>query len=308
MPPIALTSRILVPAACGLGLVTLLTSWAPDRARTYVGATAVIGAGKTQSYVTLAPNGVPTAVGVTLTAGALEQLPSHKNSHSRCFDLDGNARYSGNECLGDDERILELPAEVVSRAGLPFKWIAVNWNAEGHHPPPPQAGQQPAPPVYARPHFDFHFHTLDRERIDAIAPGRCGELVDCGDFERGTQPLPARYLPAGHIDVGVVVPRMGNHLLDSRSPELVDPSTPFTRTFIYGAFDGELIFWEPMITLDFLKHTENACFEIRQPQDFKRSGYYPTEYCVRHDQRGGSRSVSLERFVHATANALVTKK
>jgi hypothetical protein len=47
---------------------------------------------------------------------------------------------------------------------------------------------------------------------------------------------------------------MGNHLLDSQSPEMKD-SLPFTTTFIYGAYEGELIFWEPMITLDFLQKT-----------------------------------------------------
>jgi hypothetical protein len=292
-------TRILSPMIVGVALVAALTSWAPERTRTFLGPAAPIGAGQARSYVTIAPNGVPLAVGVKLTAGALDSLPLHKNRHSRCFDLDNDAVFSANECLGDDERILELPAEVVTRAELPFKWVALNWNAEGHHPPPPEKGQKPAPPVYARAHFDFHFHTWDRARIDAIAPGRCGELVDCGDFERGTQPLLPKYLPAGHIDAGIVVPRMGNHLLDSKSPELIDPSNTFTRTFIYGAFDGELIFWEPMITLDFLRQGQTTCFDIGQPQAFRRSGYYPTQYCVRQEPHSGSRTVSLERFVYA---------
>lgn len=102
---------------------------------------------------------------------------------------------------------------------------------------------------YNGPLFDFHFYAVDREVIEAITPGRCGELVDCGHFERATQPVPDRYHPRGHINVGAVVPRMGNHLLDSQSPELKD-SLPFTRTFIYGACEGELTFWEPMITLE----------------------------------------------------------
>jgi hypothetical protein len=88
--------------------------------------------------------------------------------------------------------------------------ITVNWNPAGH----------PAP--YNRPHFDFHFYAVDRDRIEAITPGRCGELVDCGHFERATQPVPDRYHPRGHINVGAVVPRMGNHLLDSESPEIKD--------------------------------------------------------------------------------------
>jgi hypothetical protein len=191
--------------------------------------------------------------------------------------------------MGDEERILQLPAEPSESAQLPFKWITVNWNPAGHRAP------------YAKPHFDFHFFAWERERIDAIAPGRCGELVDCADFERASRPLPPEYLPAGHIDVGAVVPRMGNHLLDSRSPEMADSLTPFTRTFIYGAFEGELIFWEPMITLDFLRRTSEECFGISQPRAFKRAGYYPTRYCVRHDRRNDSRTVSLEGLVYAGA-------
>jgi hypothetical protein len=92
---------------------------------------------------------------------------------------------------------------------------------------------------------------------------------------------------------------MGNHLLDSQSPELKD-SLPFTSTFIYGAFEGELIFWEPMITLDVLREARDSCLEIRQPQAFRRSGYYPTQYCVRQDGQG-QRTVSLERFRYAEA-------
>jgi hypothetical protein len=283
------------------GLVALLASWAPEGSRTYTGSTAVIGNGQVQSYVVLTPTGAPAAVGVSLTEGALEQLPVHKNSRSRCFDLNGDAIIAASECVGDEERILQLPDDIVARAQLPFEWISVNWNAEGHHPPPPKPGEAPAPPIYARPHFDFHFFAWDRERIEAIAPGPCGEFVDCGDFERGRKSIPPRYVPEGHVDLGIVVPRMGNHLLDSRSPELVDPATPFTRTFIYGAFDGELIFWEPMITFDFLRSTSDACFEIRQPAAYRKAGYYPTRYCIRTQTGTKQHTVSLEGFVYARA-------
>jgi hypothetical protein len=222
-----------------------------------------------------------------MSAGALEQLPPVPNTVSRCFDLDGNGRYTGHECHGDEERILDVPAD--SSGKLPFRWISVNWNPAGHHNTP-----------YAQAHFDFHFNIVDRDRVEAIAPGRCGELADCGDFKVATRPVPAQYLPGGYIDVGAVVPRMGNHLLDSQSPELKD-SLPFTRTFIYGAYDGELIFWEPMITLEFLQKTKEACLEIRQPQAFRQAGYYPTQYCVRQG-RDGQRTVSLEGFRHSNAS------
>ena len=56
-----------------------------------------------------------------------------------------------------------------------------------------------------------------------------------------------------HIDVGAAVPDMGNHLIDSKSPELVTKGTIFTHTFIFGAYDGHVSFYEPMITRAYLE-------------------------------------------------------
>jgi hypothetical protein len=282
----AVASLRIVGTAALLAAVGLAVSGeSPGHGRTVRGKSETMGAGTVQSFVTLDPKGAPTAIGVRLSAGALDQLPQAPNTVSRCFDLDGNGKHTHHECIGDEERVIDVPADLSS--GLPFRWITVNWNAAGH----------PAP--YNRSHFDFHFYVVDRALIEGITPGRCGELVDCGHFKRATQPVPDRYHPSGHISVGAVVPRMGNHLLDSESPEIKD-SLPFTRTFIYGAYEGELIFWEPMITLEFLRKTREACFEIRQPNAFRHSGYYPTQYCVRQDGEG-QRTVSLERFRYSQA-------
>jgi hypothetical protein len=256
-----------------------------SREHTLLGTAQEIGAGTVQSFVKVASNGAPVAIGVTLSQGALERLPGMPNTTSRCFDMDGNGRYNGHECMGDEERILDVPTGASS---LPFSWVMLNWNPAGHHGTP-----------YAQGHFDFHFYMTDRNLVESIRPGRCGEMVDCGDFKRGSERVPPQYLPAGYIDIGAVAPRMGNHLLDSRSPELKD-SLPFTSTFIYGAYQGDIIFLEPMITLDVLRSPENRCLAIRQPQAFRRAGYYPTQYCVRQEENG-QRTVSLEGFRYAEA-------
>jgi hypothetical protein len=91
------------------------------------------------------------------------QLPRGPNTTSRCFDADGNGSYTAHECMGDEERILDLPASTDS---VPFSWVMVNWNPAGHHQP------------YAKPHFDFHFYLSDRALVESIRPGRCGEMVD----------------------------------------------------------------------------------------------------------------------------------
>jgi hypothetical protein len=282
----AASVRMLASAVLLTGLGLAVSAGTRANERTVRGETRQMGAGTVRSFLQLDSQGNPLAIGVELSAGALEQLPQQPNTTSRCFDMDGNGRHTGHECIGDLERVLDVPRG--GAAKLPFRWITVNWNAAGH----------PAP--YNRPHFDFHFYAVDRAIIEGITPGRCGELVDCGHFERATQPVPERYHPSGHISVGAVVPRMGNHLLDSQSPEIKD-SLPFTRTFIYGAYEGRLIFWEPMITLEFLQKTTDACMEIRQPAGFQQAGYYPTQYCVRQDRRG-VRTVSLERFRYSEAS------
>jgi hypothetical protein len=60
------------------------------------------------------------------------------------------------------------------------------------------------------------------------------------------------------------IPRMGTHWPDMRSPELQgmlgNPQgyRPFTTTFIYGSWDGDFIFAEPMITRAFIMGRRTA--------------------------------------------------
>ena len=63
----------LVGLLAGLGLA--LSAEAPRRERTVRGEVEKMGAGTVQSFVTLDPSDAPIAIGVTLSAGALEQLP-----------------------------------------------------------------------------------------------------------------------------------------------------------------------------------------------------------------------------------------
>lgn len=281
------TRLTLLVASFGALAVGAAVAVAPDGGHPtrWEGARVALGGGMVTPFVATSAHGTPDAVGIVLSSGAFTRLPTEPNTHSRCFDLDGDGGHGHHECIGDEERSLDLPDDLVATLGLPFTWMAVNWNAHGH----------PAP--YDRPHFDVHFHAWTAQQLAEIEPGRCGELVDCEDFERAMVPVPAAELPRGHISVGAVVPGMGNHLLDASSPELGTPAEPFTRTFIYGAFDGHVIFWEPMLTHEFLTTTAGGCWAIAQPDRWARRGHYPTRYCVRVDQGTGDRSITLEGFV-----------
>lgn len=250
-----------------------------------------LGKGRAWVYVALDGNDVPLALGVSMEKSALEGLPEHPNTRSRCFDKNSDGKMDASECIGDYELVFAVPP--TAQGALPFKWVGLNWNPHGH--------PAPAPKPYAEPHFDFHFYLAERAAVRKLRPGPCGELIDCEDFKRATKAVAARYVHPDHINVGAAVPDMGNHLIDSKSPELA-PGGKFTHTFIYGAYDGQITFYEPMITHAFLASAPSLCSPIKQPRDWAADGAYPTRYCIRYSERTARYTVSLEGFVRRTAN------
>ena len=248
-----------------------------------------VGNGFARAYVSLDAKGSPLALGVSLDEAALDGLPAQPNATSRCFDKNGNGKIEPDECVGDYNFTFVIPEGEASKAATPFKWIALNWNPHGHG--------HPAPPPWAAPHFDFHFYIASRDSVKLLRTGSCGEMIDCDDFKKATKPVPAKYVHADHIDVGAAVPDMGNHLINSKSPELAKGGPPFTHTFIYGAYDGQITFLEPMITRAFIASKPNVCEPIKQPQAWEVAGSYPTKYCIRHLPAARQYTISLEDFV-----------
>jgi hypothetical protein len=262
--------------------------------RTVYGEAQKLGNGAARVYAELDGAGAPQAIGVSFDPGLLEGLPAMPNTWSRCFDKDGDGRIAEHgECNGDYELEFVLPQELVQAGTTPFGWVSVNYNPMGH--------PHPAPPPWAVPHYDFHFYIMQREAVRQIRPGPCSELIDCDDFARAQIPVPARYVHADYIDVGAAVPDMGNHLIDSKTPELVEPGPEFTHTFIFGAYDGQVTFYEPMITLAYLQSRPDLCTPIKQPAAWEAAGAYPTVYCIRHHPDDERYTVSLEDFVRRNA-------
>jgi hypothetical protein len=287
-------SRIVGAFAAAGILCTAAAHAFASEARTIATERQKVGNGSARAYVTVDAEGNPRALGVSLTSEALEGLPKEPNRTSRCFDKNGNGRIDADECVGDYNFTFVIPDDVAAKAISPFKWIAVNWNPHGHSPP--------APPPWSAPHFDFHFYIADREAVKRLRPGACGEMIDCDDFKTATKPVPAKYVHRDHIDVGAAVPDMGNHLIDSKSPELAKDGPPFTHTFIFGAYDGRITFLEPMITRAYLASKPDTCTRINQPEAWEVAGWYPTKYCVRHVPSDNTYTVSIEDFVKHPAN------
>lgn len=162
----------------------------------------------------------------------------------------------------------------------PFKHIGLDYNPDGHEPTA----------VYGLPHFDFHFYLMSEAERDAIP----SYDIDSSKFLAFPAP---EYMPANYAPIPGGVPKMGTHWIDVTSPEL--RGQIFTQTFIYGSYNSKVTFYEPMITLNYLKTTSTFSRNIPQPAKVKVSGYYPTKMEVRkHD---GITDITLTSFVYRTA-------
>lgn len=167
------------------------------------------------------------------------------------------------EKLPDEEHNIHLALSNKAE-GLIVDHIDVGWNPHGHEPEG----------VYTLPHFDVHFYWISVAEVDMIP------------FSVGMADLPpAQYRPVDYSPDAVTIPQMGRHWLYNYAPELpwVEGAT-FTQTFIYGSYDSEFHFYEPMVTKSFLEAKDfNNPYPISQPTNFQRSGYYADSYEFNYD-------------------------
>ncbi|HLO57248.1 MAG TPA: DUF5602 domain-containing protein [Bacteroidales bacterium] len=160
-----------------------------------------------------------------------------------------------------------------------YTHATVDWNPAGHEPEH----------VYTLPHFDFHFYTIPLEERLAIGPN------DTIQFENLPDSI---YIPPFYFKGPGGVPQMGSHWVDLLSPE-ISGSGIFTKTFIWGSYDGKFTFWEPMVTRDYLlSNPVNSFTAVRQPQAYQRSGWYAQNYKVSYNSRNGERIVALTNLVY----------
>lgn len=159
----------------------------------------------------------------------------------------------------------------------PFKFIEVNWNPHGHEPPG----------IYHSPHFDFHFYTISHAAVAKISCQGTDEAV-CLKMPAPTHIAPNfAPTPAG-------VPQMGWHWIDTLAPEFNGGA--FSKTFLYGYYNGKINFLEPMVTLDFLQSKVHEVLPIRQPAHFSQAGYYPKNYEIGFNAKKEFHYVRLINF------------
>lgn len=226
----------------------------------YFGQAKKMGNGMAWTWVKNDQEGKPVSLGITFTEAATSGLPK--------------AAASGYPTI---EFELPLPA---GASVPPYTHAVVNWNPHGHIPPG----------VYDVPHFDFHFYMVapaDRYKITAKGD----------DIAISNKKPPPEYVPQGYIlPEGTQEPRMGSHWIDPSWPEL--NKKPFSASFIYGSYNGEMTFLEPMASITFLKTKPTFTSKVKLPAAYKKRGYYPTAYSVKYDPERKEYSVALEGLTY----------
>ncbi len=228
------------------------------------GPAVEVEGGMVRSYVT-EEDGRVVELGVAVDAGVLPALPG---SH----DPGGIVTPDGHSIF-----VWELP--LPEGHGTPFDHATLDWVPAGHEPPG----------VYDVPHFDVHFYTISMEERMAIVPTgpEFGEAA-------ARHPAP-EYVPEGYVDPGMPpVPQMGVHWADLSSPELQpEGAEPFTRTFIYGSWDGRMIFVEPMVALSWLETRPDETIAVATAERYDPPGLWPGAYRVYFDADSDEYRVAL---------------
>lgn len=242
---VALSCAVLGLASCNS------TEEVTNNAHTAISNKLAMGNGTVNTFVKVDANSIPTEVGITLSDQALVGLP--------------------NDSLGS---MWVIPFPAAERAKTPFDHVMINWNPYGH---PPQH-------VYDKPHFDFHFYTIDSMTQMMIQGGPDMTATD------------STLYPAGYVTDYGSVPMMGVHYVPLT--DMVTPNFNFQSTMVYGFTKGNFAFLEPMITKAFIEGQNSVSYDIPQPIRFAYPGkYFPTKYSIVKDASAKTYTISYSNFI-----------
>jgi hypothetical protein len=244
-----------------------------SRAGTFYGSELALGNGKVKTYTVTGEDGKPTELGFAFDAASLQGLPEPPHGEAGP-PLPSQPLYFPDEAKG------------VALDHGTFDFVP------GGHPPPG---------VFDLPHFDVHFFYLTQKEVEEINP-------QSPDFAARGMKLPdEKFVPESFGAIPntppeeAVVPGMGQHLVDMTVP-IVPGEYKFTEVIINGSWDGKYAFVEPMVTRNYLLGKPNVTNDLKLPQEYQKTGLYPTKYSVRYDAASDTYMISLSGLVERTAS------
>jgi hypothetical protein len=231
---------------------------------TYYGSAVEVGRGTARAYLAMR-SGVPEELGIELTEGALLDLRTASDAEAAHQELE-----------------LSLPKQA---ATTPYRHATLGWSPAGHAAP------------YDRPHLDLRFYLISAEERAAIDPADPAFPRRAARFP-APELVPRRYVPqsvVSGLDPGrVATPHAGMRWLDVESAEF--RGQPFTRTFLYGSWDGELTFAEAMVALDHLRTKPEVTVPLDPAEEYAAPGFHPGAYRIYWHAARGQYRVALAEF------------
>ncbi len=139
-------------------------------------------------------------------------------------------------------------------------------------------------PMYNTEHLTAHFYYISEQEKQAIkASSPAMEVLPPAEFH------PKDYIPTpGGAD------RMGKHWPDTTAEEL--HGKPFKRSLVVGSYNGEFIFIEPLINMEFLKSKPNSEWPVKDQAKVQRAGFYPSIYALSYDQTSKLYSLTFKNL------------
>jgi Hypothetical protein TTHB210 len=265
---------LFAAAALAVSLSACSSTAQASRAGTFYGSELALGNGKVKTYVVTGDDGKPTELGFAVDAASLQGLPEPPHETEAGPPLPSQPLYFPDEAKG----------VAVDHATFDF--------VPGGHPPPG---------VFDLPHFDVHFFYLTQEEVEEINPKSAAFAA------RGMKLPDEKFVPEGFGAIPntppeeAVVPGMGQHLVDT-TVRLVPGEYKFTEIIINGSWDGKYAFVEPMVSLDYLLSKPNVTNDLKLPQEYQKTGLYPTKYSITHDAASDTYMISLNGLVERTAS------
>ena len=71
----------------------------------------------------------------------------------------------------------------------------------------------------------------------------------------------------------------------------------FTKTFIWGTYNGNVTFWEPMISRSYLLTHPDDLVNLAQPTAYQKDGWYASSYQVIYSSDTKEYILALTNFV-----------
>jgi hypothetical protein len=255
-----------------------------EAAETLVGEQKNIGNGSVRTWLKVDPKTrEPRSIGVTLTEAVLSGLPADASAPQegslKLRLMDGGPHHTF-------EYELKFPPEAAETA---FRHMGFNWNPEGHGPKG----------IFTKAHFDVHFYMATSEYRHGIHV----DLQDADPTYLKTSNLepPGQFLPPDYqLAPNTAEPRMGSHYADVTSDQLKPGN--FSNIFLIGTHGGNILFWEPMITKEYLETKPNFTAKLKLPEAYPVSGYYPTAYSVVYDPNRQEFNIALDGLTFRLAS------